>query len=283
MAEQPRTTADQDHGFRKFIMDPKTSVLSYLAVNISQQRPTQQHQIDSVTTQIDSSHAQPATTQNTNQHHSGFSLDPAQRLYQNPGMNAHFDAPNHTTGSVLQTISPQPTSVQPIQNHGVSFGAPNNQQSYVQTQPAKFGASNGASQPVPYPDAPLGYNAAGHEHMLEANHNAAAIQNWYSSQALVPQSQRLPRANNEQSVGYLVLRRLLTKIKTDTPEKPTARLYYRMLLDLESTKFTYFRAKSGKSFLLPSPTFSPSNSKQRTGPKTQHLQPISSRVFPTNS
>ena len=183
-SSQHNTMADQNHGFRKFIMDPKTSVLTYLAENIgpSQQQPqgnVQSHGVPPLGPQPVSQHQ--GQYQSSQQQYNAPSIQPVQ-------------AESHP-GSLAQHASPQLTQVHPIQSQFATNGYPS---SGSQTQLPYANTPTTAGQYVQYPNAPLGYQAAGHEHMAKSQ---AQVPSLDPSQS---QSQPRPLGNQDDRLSVSI-------------------------------------------------------------------------------
>lgn len=112
--------AEQSRSFRKFMMDPKSSVMTYIADNIPPERIAPQQ----------------GSAQNPN----GFQ--------QNLGQNQ----PNQAISALSQSSSPQPTYGRPAQSPPLLFG-----QAYIASnlnQPTSAISSSSNTQTVPRPEKP---------------------------------------------------------------------------------------------------------------------------------
>ncbi|KAL8789033.1 MAG: hypothetical protein Q9195_006999 [Heterodermia aff. obscurata] len=236
--------AEQNHGFRKFIMDPKSSVMTYLAENIPQERLSQQQNGTHVAQ--NNLHQSPQLANQTSaQSQSGQHLDPAHQY--NEDSNAHLRPVDHLqpAGSISQHNSPQLAYVNPTQSAFASNGVIYSSAENVQGQAPIVSGTISNGHYVPYPETPLGYHAAGYEQQIESNSGPAQAQNLIPHQAVPQQPQYTSRQNNSQSVSA-ISPSTPSRPKTLTPcSKATSRLYYRTLLDFETTKFAFFLAKTG--------------------------------------
>ena len=194
--------ADPNHGFRKFILDPKSSVLTYLAENIPQERPLQPH-TGTLPTQANPHQTQQqlANQPSAQQYQSGQHLDSAPHYNEDPNMLLHpIDHLQQPAGSISQHNSPQLAYVHPTQN----MSNASNWTVYPATEPVQAQASS-MSGPVsnghyvPYPETPLGYQPAGHEQAFET----AQFQNLIPPQAKPQQPQYTPGPNTSQSVSRI--------------------------------------------------------------------------------
>ena len=122
--------AEQSRSFRKFMMDPKSSVMTYIADNIPPDRIAPQQG----SAQTNPLNGQPA------QDPTGFQ--------QNLGQNQ----PNQAISALSQSSSAQPTYGRPAQSPPLLFG-----QAYITSnlnQPTSTVSSSSNSQTVPRPETP---------------------------------------------------------------------------------------------------------------------------------
>jgi hypothetical protein len=125
--------AEQSFSFRKFMMDPKSSVMTYIADNIPPDRIT--HQQGSA--QTDSLNGQPG--QNPN----GFQ----QNIVQNQS--------NQALAALSQTPSPRPTHGRPVQSLPLPAGQPYFSSNLDQpNQPMSSSPFNSNTQTAPRPETP---------------------------------------------------------------------------------------------------------------------------------
>ena len=135
--------ADQTRGFRKFVLDPKSSVMTYLADNISQAHQQGDPSLGSSQQNLGQSHV------NLSQSSFGHPQD----SYQ----------PN---AAVSQSSSLQPAYAQQAQSSQVPFG-----QAYIASnlnQPISSPASNPLLESVPRPDPPQWQNGGQNSYSQQA-------------------------------------------------------------------------------------------------------------------
>ena len=135
--------ADQTRGFRKFVLDPKSSVMTYLADNISQAHQQGDPSLGSSQQNLGQSHV------NLSQSSFGHPQD----SYQ----------PN---AAVSQSSSLQPAYAQQAQSSQVPFG-----QAYIASNlngPISSPASNPLLESVPRPDPPQWQNGGQNSYSQQA-------------------------------------------------------------------------------------------------------------------
>lgn len=214
--------AEQSRSFRKFILDPKSSVMTYIADNIPQTHqqgePGQGSSNESyINGQQTDTHDPNRIQQNLGQSHanlSSSSFGHSQDLYQ----------PNP---AISQSSFPQPTYAQQAQNPQVPLG-----QAYIASnlsQPAHKPADNPIVQSIPRPDPPqwqVGLQNLMHDHLGH---------------------------NNAQSVNSLLSGPPPAGARRVTSPQSAQRQYHRMILDFDRAKNVFSVAQSRKAVVVSSP------------------------------
>lgn len=218
--------AEQTRSFRKFMLDPKSSVMTYIADNIPQTHPQGDQglgtsQQNSITSQQADPHDPNRIQQNLGQSHvnlSQSSFGHQQDSYQ----------PNP---AVSQPSSLQPAYAQQAQSSQVPFG-----QAYVASnlnQPISKPANYPIPESVPRPDPPQ-WQIGG--------------QNPFLQQATPSQD---PTAhNNAQSINSSLNGPHPAGARRVTSPQSAQRQYHRMVLDYERAKNVFSVAQSRKAFAI---------------------------------
>ena len=223
--ETSRSMAEQNHGFRKFILDPKSSVMSYIADNMPAGHSAQ---------------------------HPAF---PVLGLEQNANMNTQSQLyPPHLPPSSL-------THTQAGMQWSGQLPTPNLQQA-ASTQPTVFPqmsnfqpymASNLSSpnyHNVERPVAQSQLTSLVPQSSIEQDDSQATVQQGLSKpgnlhQTLQPDSNINHGLVSSSSVGNFGIESLSLMPKQST-SLSTARQYHRMILNYELVKSKFFGAKSRK-------------------------------------
>ena len=199
--------AEQNHGFRKFIMDPKSSVMSYIAENIPPERLYQQQQTGTFIPQGNSVLSQPTNATNLAQLHPGQYPEPSHETHQISNASLRPEAQHQQAGPILQ-VSSQPTYVQPPQSQDIDLGKPHAALGNFPPQGPGVSVGSTTGQYVPYPDAPQGYQVSASAYQLENTPNLIHGQSWQSHNASLQESQHAFSQGKGQSVGFYNLRSL---------------------------------------------------------------------------
>ncbi len=204
--------AEQSRSFRKFMLDPKSSVMTYIADNIPQAHQQGDpgpgiSQYNSITGQQADTHDTNMIQQNLGQSHA----NPSQSSFGHPQDSYQ------TNSTVSQPSGLQPAYAQQAQNSQVPFG-----QAYIASnlnQPVSKPANNSIVQSVSRPDPPQ-WQIGG--------------QDTFSQQATPMQD---PMAhNNAQSVNSLPSGPPPAGARRVTSPQSAQRQYHRMVLDFERAK-----------------------------------------------
>ena len=233
--------AEQSRSFRKFILDPKSSVMTYIADNIPQahQQGEPGH---------GSSHESYITGQQADTH------DP-NRIHQNLGQShanlssssfGHSQDSYQPNSAISQSSFPQPTYAQQAQYPQVPLG-----QAYIASnlsQPVPKPANNPIVQSIPRPDPPQ-WQVGGQNSMQDpVGHN------------------------NAQSVNSSITGPPPAGARRVTSPQSAQRQYHRMILDFERAKNVFSVAQSREAVVIPSPRVNKLTGNQNTISK-QWLQP----------
>lgn len=220
--------ADQNNrGFRKFMLDPKSSVMTYIADNIPPEHMPH-HQGSSGRLQGGPMNSQQSSLQDPNR------LQQNQILSQTPQNQSQDDfmrppLPTRPSQSNSQSASLRPGYAQPVQNPQMPTNTP-------------YLASN-VSQ------ANQGLNGyAGAQSQLPGSQSMSDLsmaQETMSQQG--PQSQFLSVQNGTPSTATLGQGPPQPGARRRNSPQSAPRLYHRMMLEFEITKNAFFLAKSRKS------------------------------------
>ena len=220
--------ADQNNrGFRKFMLDPKSSVLTYIADNIPPEHMSHQ-QGNNGRLQGGPLNSQQSSTQDPNR------LEQNQILSQNPQNHSQDDfmrppLPARPSQSNSQSSSPRPGYAQPVQNSQMPLNTP-----YVASNVSQ--ANHGLN----------GY--AGAQSQLPGSHSMSDLsiaQESLSQQG--PQSQFPSIQNGTPSTTTLGKGPPEPGARRRNSPQSAPRLYHRMMLEFEITKKAFFLAKSRKA------------------------------------
>ena len=202
--------ADQTRGFRKFVLDPKSSVMTYIAENIPQA-----HQQGDPS--LGSSQQNSITSQQVDPNNANW-------IQQNLGQS-------HVNGSQSSFGHPQDSYAQQAQSSQGPFG-----QAYIASnlnQPIPSPANSSLLESVPRPDPPQ-WQIGG--------------QNPYSQQA-TPMKDPMAH-NNPQSINSLLSGPPPAGARRVTSPQSAQRQYHRMVLDFERAKNIFSVAQSRKAFAI---------------------------------
>ena len=202
--------AEQTRGFRKFVLDPKSSVMTYIAENIPQA-----HQ-----------HGDPNFGSSQQISTTSQQVDP----YNSNWIQQHLEQ-SHVNGSQSSFGHPQDSYAQQSQSSQVPFG-----QAYVASnlnQPISNPANNSLLESVPRPDPPQ-WQIGG--------------QNPYSQQA-TPMSDPMAH-KDAQSIKSLLSGPPPAGARRVTSPHSAQRQYHRMVLDFERAKNVFSVAQSSKAFFI---------------------------------
>ena len=225
----PDKMAEQSRSFRKFILDPKSSVMTYIADNIPQAH--QQGEPGHGSSHHDSIAGQQADIYDPNRVQQNLGQSHANLSSSSFGHSQDSYQPNP---AVSQSTSPQHTYAQQAQNSQMSSS-----QAYLASnlnQPASKPANNPIVQSVPRPDPPQ-WQVGG--------------QNPLSQQATPVQD--LMAHNNAQNVNSLPIGPPPAGARRATSPQSAQRQYHRMVLDFERAKNVFSVAQSRKAVVIPSP------------------------------
>lgn len=249
--------ADQNtRGFRKFMLDPKSSVMTYIADNIPPEHISHQ-QGSNGRLQNGALNGQQPNVQDPNR------LQQNQILSQNP-QNQSQDAfmrpplPNRPSQSNSQSSSPRPGYAQPVQSSQLPMNTPYIASNMSQADQGLNGYPGAQSQ-LPGSQSMSNLSLA-QESMSQQGPQGqnSAIQNGSPSTAMMGQGPPQPGARRRNS------------------PQSAPRLYHRMALDFEITKKAFFLAKSRKSHSHPHTNYRSLTSFQREIPRKRHPRPTSS-------
>ncbi|KAF6224525.1 hypothetical protein HO133_011102 [Letharia lupina] len=256
--------ADQNtRGFRKFMLDPKSSVMTYIADNIPPEHISHQ-QGSNGRLQNGALNGQQPNVQDPNR------LQQNQILSQNP-QNQSQDAfmrpplPNRPSQSNSQSSSPRPGYAQPVQSSQMPMNTPYIASNMSQADQGLSGYSGAQSQ------------LPGSQSMS----NLSLAQESMSQQG--PQGQYSSNQNGSPSTAMMGQGPPQPGARRRNSPQSAPRLYHRMALDFEITKKAFFLAKSRKS--LPSPhqlSFTdifPERNTQETASAAYELESSSRRIW----
>ena len=215
--------AEQTRGFRNFILDPKSSVMSYIADNIPQ---SHQHGDSGLSnSQHNSSTSQQGDPNNPN----GIQQNLGQsHINLSQGSFGHPQDSYQPNAAVSQSSSLQPAYAQQAQSSQVPFG-----QAYIASnlnQPISKPANNPILESVPRPNPPQWQ---------------IGDQNPYSQQA-TPMQDPITH-NNDQSVNSVLNGPPPVGVRRVTSPQSAQRQYHRMVLDFERAKNVFSVAQSRKT------------------------------------
>ena len=223
--------ADQNsRGFRKFMLDPKSSVMTYIADNIPPEHMSHQ-QGSNGRLQNDPMNGQQPNVQDPNR------LQQNQILNQNP-QNQSQDSlmrpplPNRPSQSNSPSLSPRPGYAQPVQSSQMPMNTPYIASNMSHANQGLNGYS-GAQTHLP------GVQSMSNIPMSQENMSQQGLQSQYSSL----QNERPSIASVGQGPPPPGARR------RNSPQS-APRLYHRMMLDFEITKKSFFAARSRKTTSL---------------------------------
>lgn len=215
MDEQPRGSEMPRSGIRKFINDPKSSVMSYLAENMAAQHLQQQMQQQNQTTS-----GPPQTNSSYGQHYGSQSSNGLSSQFQSNGNASQTSLAQSQTGlseAVLQASAPQNNNLQPNQKTQVPFTTP-----YT----ASDLASNDSQPSEAYPEPQPGL---------------------FQPQRQNPQAQQVSQIKgSEISMTSLGKAPPTSVMKHSMSPQSAPRLYHRMVLDFEVAKSIFLTARARK-------------------------------------
>lgn len=224
--------ADQNsRGFRKFMLDPKSSVMTYIADNIPPDHLSHQQGSNGRPPNGPMNNSQQPNLQDPNR------LQQNQILSQNP-QNQSQDGlmrpplPTRPSQSNTPSSSPRPGYAGPVQNSHMPTNAPYIASNISQASQGQNGYSGAQSQ---IPDSQSMSNSSmAQESMSQEGpqSNYSSIQDSHPSIGTIGQGPPQPGARRRNS------------------PQSAPRLYHRMVLEYEITKQAFFAAKSRKTALL---------------------------------
>ena len=211
--------AEQSRSFRKFILDPKSSVMTYIADNIPQAHQQGEPGFggphhNSIAGQQADAHDPTRIQQNLGQSHANLSQSSI----------GHPQNPYQPNPAISQTTSPQPAYAQQAQNLQEPFG-----QAYITSnlnQPVPKPTINPILQSVPRPDPPQ-WQIGGQSSMQD------------------PMGHK-----NAQNVNSLPGGPPPAGARRVTSPQSAQRQYHRMVLDFERAKNGFSIAQSRRLFSL---------------------------------
>ena len=220
--------ADQNnHGFRKFILDPKSSVMTYIADNIPPEHMSHQ-QGSSGRLQGGPINGPQSSVQDPNRLQQNQILSQSSQ-YQSQDDFMHPPLPTRPSQSNSQSASPRPGYAQPVQNSQMPMSTP-----YVASNVSQanqgLNAYAGAQTQLPGSQS-ISNPSMAQETMSQQGLQShfSSVQNGTPSTATVGQGPPQPGARRRNS------------------PQSAPRLYHRMMLEYEMTKKAFFLAKSRKS------------------------------------
>ena len=213
MDEQPRGTEMPRGGLRKFMNDPKSSVMSYLAENMAaqhlQQQIQQQNHGSSGPPPTSSSYGQQYSNQGSNGLSSQF------QSHSNASQTSLAQSQTAQNEAVFQSSSPQNSNLLLVQNAQIPPIMP-----YI----ASNIASNGGRPSEVHPGAQSG--------ILQSQQQNSQMQQFsqaQGSETLITNLGKMPPTSG---------------MKHNTSPQSAPRLYHRMNLDFEVAKSTFFMARA---------------------------------------
>ena len=215
--------ADQNsRGFRKFMLDPKSSVMTYIADNIPPDHLSHQQ----------GSNARPQNGPMNNQQPN---LQDPNRLQQNQSQDGLMrpPLPNRLSQSNSPSSSPRPGYAQPAQSSQMPMSTP-----YIASN------INQASQ------RPNGYVGA-HSQLSGSQSMTSLPMAQESMSQQGPQSQYSSIQNGSPSTATMGQGPPQPGARRRNSPQSAPRLYHRMALEYEITKQAFFAAKSRKTALFP--------------------------------
>ncbi|CAD6578741.1 MAG: hypothetical protein ASARMPRED_008825 [Alectoria sarmentosa] len=220
-------TDQNNRGFRKFMLDPKNSVMTYIADNIPPEHLSQQHQ------QGSSGRLQHGPTNGQQQQQQDPSRPQQnQPLSQPPQNQSHQDGfmrpplPTRPSQSNSPSSSPRPGYAQPVRSSQMSLNTPYVASKVSQANQGLNGYAGAQSQ------------GPGSQSMS----NSSLAQESVSQQG--PQSQYSSVQNGGPSAAVVGQGPPQPGARRRNSPQSAPRLYHRMMLEFEITKKTFFLAKS---------------------------------------
>lgn len=215
--------ATQDRGFRKFMMDPKSSVLGYIAENIPQERLSHQGNATAGNVQANPPNNQQYVGQGQSDHLQGSFVRP--------------QSSSEVIGGVSQSSSPLPTYTQPAQNLHWPLSQPYMASNLSQTSNGYGNAAHAMEARPETPQQTLGQGP------LSQQANASWGKQNPSQQMSQTSAQYLSNQGSGQSSGTIAHGLPPVGARRTTLPHSAPRLYHRMVHDFKSTKNTYYIAK----------------------------------------
>ena len=222
---------ETSRGFRKFILDPKSSVMTYIADNISSEHPS-----------YHSGKPQNGPTNGLQPHlQPNNRLQQENQIQQNQSQNDFMRPPltNRPSQSNSQASSPQPSYAQPMSGSQMGFNTP-----YIASNVSSQGNQGvneyaGAQSQLPSSQSMSNLSLA-QEHISQPGPQGQ----YPSNQSGTPSALIVGQGGPPQPGP-----------RRRNPPQSAPRLYHRMMLEFEMTKKAFFLAKSRKSH--PISTLSP--------------------------
>ena len=222
---------ESSRGFRRFMLDPKSSVMNYIADNIPSEHLSHQQGSNGRVQQHGPANGQQANIQDAN----GFQQN--QTLGQNSQHQAqdgfmHSHLPHRPSQVNSQTSSPRPGYAQPVQSPQLPIAAPYTASNLTHAHQGVDGSAGAQSQ---FPSSQSASNLSlAQEPTIQQGPQTqySSIQNGGQSTATLGQGPPEPGARRKNS------------------PQSAPRLYHRMVLQYEITKKAFFKAKLGKTISL---------------------------------
>lgn len=220
-----------NRGFRKFMLDPKSSVLTYIADNIPPEHMSHQ-QGSNGRLQSGAMNSQQPNVQDPNR------FQQNQNLGQTPQNQSQDNLmrpplPTRPSQSNSPSSSPRPGYAQPVQSSQMPMNTPYIASNMVQPNQGLNGYAGAQSQ-LPGSESTSNLSMA-QESMSQQDPQGrfSSIQNSSPSTAIMGQGPPQPGARRRNS------------------PQSAPRLYHRMMLDFEITKKAFFTARARKTASLP--------------------------------
>lgn len=173
---QSRSMAEPSHGFRRFLLDPKSSVMTYIANNIPSERPAQQQPGASTTPGSGNAGPQMNASHTTQVQPGQQQVGPGQRFHYGQGTSLYAEAPSQQLDLGPQASFNGPYHSQALETHITALSPA--QIAYVQLQspvPAAVTAIRTAI--MPYPKTPHDHHSSGMEHSMGRMSGMTSVQN----------------------------------------------------------------------------------------------------------
>lgn len=220
---------ESSRGFRRFMLDPKSSVMNYIADNIPSEHPSHQQGSNGRVHQAGPTSGQQPNVQDPNGlQQNQIPSHNTQNQAQDGFMHSHL--PHRPSQVNSQSSSPRPGYAQPVQSSQLPIAAPYVASNLGHSHHGMDGSAGAQSQ---FPSSQSVSNLSLAQEPTTQPGQYSSIQNGGQSTAtLLGQGPPEPGARRKNS------------------PQSAPRLYHRMVLQYEIIKKAFFAAKSRKPALL---------------------------------